>query len=152
MERDLGAPEKGTTGQMVRGHVGDATAVRPSRFRWSVGDRFRRTSLLSSVWPTAKTRIIRREIVDKIRRIQLYFDTFKEGLHAQHPKPFFFVCLGIESRVNFKNIKGDPPLNLTPVEYHPHQTEVQIDSLIKELEEVKKELWRKWRSFEKRNA
>ena len=87
--------------------------------------------------------------MSRIKRIQLYFGTFDKGNYKKHPKPFFFVYLGIESRVNSKamNLK-EGLLSLTPVEYHPTQTEVQIDGLINELEDIKKELRRKFKPFE----
>lgn len=87
---------------------------------------------------------------DRIRTFQLYFDVMDEDLYKDHPKPRFFVYLGIESPLTPDKRKPHCSYtNVTPLEYHPAITEVQIDSLIKNLRDIKTELREKFRKYDK---
>lgn len=79
-------------------------------------------------------------------RLGLYFNKNDKG---QLPgSPFFHVY--VKAPLFFKYRSDDHErIFLTPREFHPRQTEVQIDGLITELEEIKKELRRKFNRYEK---
>lgn len=64
------------------------------------------------------------------------------------PQPFFRVYVKNGVLFKYKNDTHEQ-LALTPQEFDPNTTECQIDMLIKELEDIKRELRTKFRAYER---
>ena len=80
----------------------------------------------------------------KTYKLGLYFN--KNDKDPLPRSPFFHVY--VKTPIIFKYGSDDQEqIFLTPREFHPRQTEVQIDALIKELEDIKKELRRKFTRY-----